>query len=41
MDKITRSWDNLSIHTIRTIAIDALQKANSGSPGMPMGTANL
>ena len=31
--------DTLSINTIRTLAIDAVQKANSGHPGAPMGFA--
>jgi transketolase len=31
--------DNLSINTIRTLAMDGVQKANSGHPGMPMGMA--
>ncbi len=31
----------LSIDTIRTLAIDAVQAANSGHPGMPMGCAPL
>ncbi|MEL6059804.1 MULTISPECIES: transketolase [unclassified Methylobacterium] len=31
--------DSLSINTIRTLAIDAVQKANSGHAGAPMGLA--
>ncbi|KQP51325.1 transketolase [Methylobacterium sp. Leaf108] len=31
--------DKLSIDTIRTLAIDAVQKANSGHPGAPMALA--
>ncbi|MDR1570098.1 MAG: transketolase [Oscillospiraceae bacterium] len=30
-----------SIHTLRLLAADAVQKANSGHPGMPMGTAAM
>lgn len=33
--------DNLSITTVRTLAIDAIEKANSGHPGMPMGSAPM
>ncbi|MBL4952750.1 transketolase [Neobacillus sp. OS1-32] len=33
--------DDLSITTIRTLAIDAIEKANSGHPGMPMGAAPM
>ena len=29
----------LSINTIRTLSIDAIQQANSGHPGTPMGMA--
>ncbi len=31
--------DKLCINTIRTLTIDAVEKAQSGHPGMPMGTA--
>jgi transketolase len=35
----SKQIDTLSINTIRTLAIDAVQKANSGHPGAPMGLA--
>ncbi|MFM8395143.1 MAG: transketolase, partial [Acidobacteriota bacterium] len=31
--------DQLAVNTIRTLAMDGVQKANSGHPGMPMGMA--
>ena len=31
--------DRLSIDTIRTLSMDAVQKANSGQPGTPMPLA--
>ncbi len=33
--------DNLSINTIRILSADAVQAANSGHPGMPMGAAAM
>jgi transketolase len=40
MNDITRSdIDQLSINTIRTLSIDAIQAANSGHPGTPMAMA--
>ena len=33
--------DQLAVDTIRTLSIDAVQKANSGHPGAPMGAAPM
>jgi len=38
---VTRDLDQLAINTIRTLSIDAIQKANSGHPGTPMALAPL
>ncbi len=35
----SQQLDTLSINTIRTLAMDAVQKANSGHPGTPMALA--
>lgn len=36
-----RKLDELCINTLRFLAVDAVQKANSGHPGMPMGAAAM
>ncbi|MBM7644478.1 transketolase [Scopulibacillus daqui] len=38
---MTRSIEQLSINTIRTLSIDAIENANSGHPGLPMGAAPM
>ena len=35
----SKQLDTLSINTIRTLAMDAVQQANSGHPGAPMALA--
>jgi transketolase len=37
----TSTIDQLCINTIRMLAVEAVQKANSGHPGMPMGAAPM
>jgi len=41
MQVTDRAIAELSINTLRTLAMDAVQKANSGHPGLPMGAAPM
>ncbi|TDF92823.1 transketolase [Paenibacillus piri] len=38
---MTRTIDQLAVDTIRTLSIDATNRANSGHPGLPMGAAPM
>ena len=39
MEITNKNLQNLCINTIRTLSMDAVQKANSGHPGAPMALA--
>jgi len=41
VSEVDKSLEQLGINTIRTLAMDAVQRANSGHPGLPMGAAPL
>ncbi|MGG0174938.1 transketolase [Gottfriedia acidiceleris] len=38
---MSNNIEQLAINTIRTLSIDAIEKSNSGHPGMPMGAAPM
>ena len=39
--KLNRELQDLCINTIRILSADAVQNANAGHPGMPMGAAAM
>ena len=38
---MNKEKDQLAIDTIRALSIDAVEQANSGHPGLPMGAAPM
>src|SRR5690625_5871834 len=41
INNMSNTIEQKSINTIRTLSIDAVERANSGHPGLPMGAAPM
>ena len=40
-ESMSTNFDRLTVNTIRTLVADAVQKANSGHPGLAIGAAPM
>ena len=38
---VDKSLENKAINSIRSLSMDAVQEANSGHPGLPLGAASM